>query len=289
MGVTEVIKPNFFIIGAMKAGTTSLHYYLNQHPQIFMSDPKELWYFVKEKNWSKGNDWYLDHFHNVSTEVIIGESCPDYTMLPKYQGVAERLHRFNPTSKLVYILRDPVERVISHYWYNVRLAGEQRDILTAVWEEPNMLQVSNYSLQLKEYLRFFPRENIYLLTFEELISDIKKHVREITDWLNLDELQFPIDEGKKNVTPQRLKQPKGKALLHKLRYSNAWSKVSCFTPKHIRKLANIIAYREVDKIEETPVEVYNYLRNQLKHSVEELKQLAKRDFFDWKTFYNTKT
>lgn len=184
----------------MKAGTTSLHYYLNQHPQIFMSDPKELWYFVQEKNWSKGNDWYLDHFSDVSREIVIGESCPDYTMLPKYQGVAERLHRFNPASKLVYILRDPVERVISHYWYDVRLAGEQRDIMTAVREEPAMLQISNYAMQLKEYLRFFSQDDIYLLTFEKLISDVQKHVKLIIDWLNLNELDFPISEEKKNLS-----------------------------------------------------------------------------------------
>lgn len=269
----------------MKAGTTSLHYYLNQHPQIFMSEPKELWYFVKEKNWSKGQDWYLNHFQNVSTEIIIGESCPDYTMLPKYKGVAERLHRFSPTSKLVYILRDPVERVISHYWYDVRLAGEQRDILTAVREEPFMLHISNYALQLREYLRFFPRDDIYLLTFEELISDVQKHVRLIVDWLSLDTLKSPINEEKKNVTPQTLKQPKGKALLHKLRYSSAWDKISSLTPKAMRKAANRIAYKEVDKIEETPTEVYSYLQDQLRPGVKELEQLVGRVFPEWKTLH----
>lgn len=80
--------PNLFIVGAMKSGTTTLHNYLNMHPDIFMSQkPKEPQYFVQELNWSKGEDWYLSLFEAAGDAKIIGESSTDYSKLPRYQGL----------------------------------------------------------------------------------------------------------------------------------------------------------------------------------------------------------
>lgn len=103
--------PNLIVIGAHKGGTTSLHHYLRQHPQIFMSSLKELDFFVDEFNWPKGIDWYRKQFSSVAP--IRGESSPSYTHFPKLKGVPERIHHLIPDAKLICIrlLADDVEEL----------------------------------------------------------------------------------------------------------------------------------------------------------------------------------
>ncbi|MDA8347687.1 MAG: sulfotransferase, partial [Pseudomonadota bacterium] len=148
-------KPNLFIIGAMKSGTTSLHEYLDTHPQIAMSREKEPGYFVEELSLRKGEDWYLSLFEQDARYQYVGESSTHYTKLPLYRGVPERLFRFNPDARLIYIMRDPFDRVISHYWHAVRdvhHGGELRPLLKAVQECPDYLCFSDYAMQLEPYI-----------------------------------------------------------------------------------------------------------------------------------------
>ena len=105
--------PNLIVIGAAKCGTTSLHAYLDEHPEIAMSREKELHFFVDRKNWGRGIEWYEAQFD--ASAPVRGESSPGYSAYPLYEGVAERMARVVPDAKLVYLVRDPVERVVSHY------------------------------------------------------------------------------------------------------------------------------------------------------------------------------
>jgi len=105
--------PNLIIIGAMKCATTSLHYYLNLHPQISMSEEKELDFFIHKNNWHKGIEWYKTNF--TGNASVYGESSPNYTKYPFFNGVPERMHAVVPDAKLIYVVRDPIERIISHY------------------------------------------------------------------------------------------------------------------------------------------------------------------------------
>ncbi|MBW1859762.1 MAG: sulfotransferase domain-containing protein, partial [Deltaproteobacteria bacterium] len=113
-------------IGALKCGTTSLHYYLGLHPEISMSREKELYFFVKECNWNKGIDWYRSNFSGESK--IHGESTPIYTAYPVYVGVAERMHGVVPGTKLIYVVRDPIDRLVSHYVHACEMGREDRGI-----------------------------------------------------------------------------------------------------------------------------------------------------------------
>ncbi len=96
-------RPNLFIVGSMKSATTSLHNYLDLHPDIFMTkDPwKEPGYFVKEINLGKGIYWYLDLFKDAKNEKFLGESSVGYTRSPNYPGVPERIHDFCPNAKII--------------------------------------------------------------------------------------------------------------------------------------------------------------------------------------------
>jgi Sulfotransferase domain. len=104
--------PNLLIIGSQKAGTTSLHTYLSYHPEIFMSKNKELAFFCGT-NSDKDTDWYRSNFK--TDKAIRGESSMVYTHCKRYPGVPARIHELIPEAKLIYILRDPISRVLSHY------------------------------------------------------------------------------------------------------------------------------------------------------------------------------
>jgi len=118
--------PNFIIIGAQKCGTTSLHHYLDQHDEIVMSKVKELNFFNEELNWSKGLKWYEAHFQGEGK--MRGEASPHYTNYPMSPGVAKRMKEIVPDAKIIYLVRDPVERLISAYLDDVKGYLESRDI-----------------------------------------------------------------------------------------------------------------------------------------------------------------
>ena len=112
--------PNLIIIGGLKCGTTSIHHYLGLHPEIQMSKPKELNFFVGELNWDLGLDWYASRFDNRFK--VRGESSPHYTNLPRFEGVAERIREHCPDARLLYMVRDPIKRILSH-WVHATGAG----------------------------------------------------------------------------------------------------------------------------------------------------------------------
>jgi len=161
--------PNMIIIGAKKCATTSLHYYLSLHPEISMSKEKELDYF--STNWHKGVEWYQSHF---TTDVpICGESSPSYTNYPQFKDVAAKMYNTVPNTKLIYIVRNPIDRLISHYMNNYAKAEENRTLAEALQKlNKNNLYVacSQYHTQLKQYLAYYPIEQICILTTEALYT-----------------------------------------------------------------------------------------------------------------------
>lgn len=244
-------KPNLFIIGAMKSGTTSLHNYLNAHPDIAMSEEKEPGYFVDELGLHKGEQWYCNLFESEKKYRYRGESSTHYTKLPLYRGVPERIFRFNPDARLIYIMRDPFERVISHYWHALRdihHGGETRSLLNAVRERPDYLAFSNYEAQLAPYLDRFGREAIYTLTFESLRQDPNKEVNRIFAWLQLDNCEVHRETSTAhNQKPEEITAVAGKGLLNRIQYSQTWDRVSQFVPSGLKELAKKAAYRKVDQ------------------------------------------
>lgn len=283
------IRPNFCVIGAMKTGSTSLNSYLKSHPDVFMSEIKEPGYFVKEIAWDKGEDWYLSLFEKVHNEKIIGEASTHYTKLPKYKGVLERIKKFNPDMKFVYVMRDPVKRTISHYWHNVRIWDERRDPLTAVQKKGDYLDFSYYAMQLKPYFELFGKENVYILTHEEMISSPVETLHKIFQWLGVDSTFTPpnIKEAK-FVTPPQVDQAKGFGVLHKFRTSDVWDSLHTMIPKKIRKLGRKLAEKKVDRGAVSTDKLVEYVRPIQREQTEELSKLLGRDFPEWTTLFTQK-
>jgi hypothetical protein len=178
--------PNLIIVGGLKCGTTSIHHYLGLHPQVQMSKPKELNFFVEHLNWDLGLDWYRGRFDERFP--VRGESSPHYTNLPRFGEVAERIHRHIPDAKLIYMVRDPIGRILSH-WRHATGAGYETRSMEEVLARSDQTYVSRslYWMQLQPYLERFPREQIAVIAQEELHDDREGTMREAFRFAGVDE------------------------------------------------------------------------------------------------------
>ncbi len=182
--------PNFFVVGASKSGTTALWKALSQHPDVFMSP-------VKEPRFFSGNGSsheYLSLFAAANGQRAIGESSGDY--LPSAEA-ARRIRRNIPDAKLIALLRQPVERAHSHYWYRVRRGDERARSFEHALAREETLGVGAppwqyyrrrgfYHSQLSAYLALFPREQLSIHLYEDWCDSPHRTLRELFTFLGVD-------------------------------------------------------------------------------------------------------
>lgn len=186
--------PTFFVIGAAKSGTSSLHFYLDQHPEIQMSANKEPRFFAEpdrgipfppDKVWDRAE---YERLFDPGFRVR-GESSTDYAAHPRRQGSAERIKELVPEAKFVYLVRDPIARTISHYKMGVALMGERRPLEEAL-EDVNPLSPyvasSLYATQIELYREHFPAEQMLVVDQGELLADREATLRRIFSFLEVD-------------------------------------------------------------------------------------------------------
>ena len=203
VGPADTALPNFLVIGAMKCGTTSLHHYLSLHPQIFMSRQKELHYFVEERNWSKGEAWYRNQFE--SGYQACGETSPTYSAYPALNGVPQRIHRLLGDIRIVYVVRNPMERLLSQYIHVVAKGKETRPFKEIVTDlQSDYVWRSRYAEQLKQYLPYFPRERILLITQESLLADRQSTLQQVCRFLGVsDHITFSVTRELHSTSSKR--------------------------------------------------------------------------------------
>lgn len=228
--------PTFLIGGAAKAGTTSLYYYLSEHPDIFMCPVKEPDYF--NKHYRRGLDWYASLFDGWEGEVAIGEASPG-TMSSR--AALDRVHETLPDVRLVFLLRDPVDRLFSHFSYD-----QARGVIPhhVVFGElirkdddayaQRLVRKGQYADQIERYADRFGRDRIHVELFEDLKTDRDRCVASVCAFVGVDPDRLPevATEGRHNVTayPQNpgvyravravwdpVRRRLGKASLHRLK------------------------------------------------------------------------
>lgn len=163
--------PDFLVIGAMKAGTTSLHVWLDAQPEIWASPRKEPHFFSQDWVWSRGLDWYQQLFADAPLGALVGESSTSYTD-PKYTDLAAmRMREVVPAARLVYVVRDPIERLRSDYRHMVR-EGRLHVPITEAVSHPmsGIVAKSMYFQCLAPYRTAFPPEQLLVVTFESLFG-----------------------------------------------------------------------------------------------------------------------
>lgn len=195
------------MIGAGKSGTSTLAYLLDQHPRVTLSEPKEPDFFTY--NWDRGLDWYRAKFDGPPNSTLI-DASPSYSMAPLeekmrrrwidfgLEDVPEKVYSISPDAKLIYIMRDPVERTYSAYWHNARGGNESRDFSTSIREDPRHLEQGDYQAQLSLWLEYFPLSSFHFVLFEDLESAPELTARECLRFIDLDpeEAALELDSPK---------------------------------------------------------------------------------------------
>lgn len=206
-------KVSFVVIGAQKSGTTSLSFQLAQHPEIGLCRHKEPDFFSKASDRAEDLDDYHQLFSGVQGRVL-GEASTTYSWFPEYPDTARRIAAYNPDMKLIYVMRQPVERIRSHYVYERLKARAKADIDIEVLTDPRYVNRSRYGMQLDSYLQFFPRSNLLPLVFEEYIGEPHRALADIADHLDIDPSGFEaIDLRARNRSADRLADRKIKNML----------------------------------------------------------------------------
>jgi hypothetical protein len=164
------LLPNLLIVGAPKCGTTSLHHYLAAHPEVSMSDVKELDFFAVDRNWGRGIDWYRSNF--PVDAAVRGESSTSYTRDSNAAESARLIHEVLGAPKIVYLVRDPIERIRSDYHQYRAVGIERRTIEEALADPTNRyLEASRYGSRIAPYVGQVGRESILVESQERLLNE----------------------------------------------------------------------------------------------------------------------
>ena len=165
--------PNLLVVGAQKCGTTALQEFFVRHPECAGAKGKETNFFVNESPWPIGRwhlgiDWYREQFQDAE---IRADVTPSYTFWPLLPGVVERAHALVPDAKIVYLVRDPIERMVSHYRHWVWMGWENKPFEAAVLNssDQNMfLMGSRYATQLRQWTDVYPSARVLVMHQREV-------------------------------------------------------------------------------------------------------------------------
>lgn len=210
-------SPDFIIIGTQKGGTSSLFYYLNQHPQLKGSIKKETHFF--DKFYNKGIKWYKSHFPYIWDKRLAFEATPYYIYHP---AVPLRIKKYFKNIKFIILLRDPLDRAYSHYMMEYKRGRETKSFLEALklenkrlkGEEVKILNNTNYISQshknfsyidrglyikqLERWFSHFKEENFLILKSENFFRYPKEELKKAYSFLNIKHC-FPANLEPKNI------------------------------------------------------------------------------------------
>ena len=289
--------PTFFIIGAPAAGTTSLHYYLDQHPQIQMSAVKEPGFFAPRPGplnpRNKLGDRYkisrLDKYEQLFDPAVEvrGEATVNYANHPRRPGVPARIKELVPDAKFIYLVRDPIARTVSYYQHQVAVEGERRSLREALGGDApdhsvTCICASLYASQLDLYLDHFTQERILVIDQAELLADRRSTLRQIFAFLSVDDAfdssRFDEELGSNR---ERRVYPPGYALR---RHAPVRPVPLRWIPHRIRRPLRLSMERILWPPLETPI-LDDELRAQLEElyggEVERLRALTGKTFSTW--------
>ena len=217
----------------MKCATSSLHEQLNQQPGIFMSELKEPNFFSNDEEYNKGSEWYLSHFEEANINDLIGESSTHYTKLPTYPHTIERLQKYLPDAKFIYVMRHPINRLVSQYIHEWSQRVISVGINESIDPHPELLEYSLYTKQLQPYFDTFGQERVLPIFFERMLTTPQTELERICRFIGYkDQPQWYQELNASNVSNQRM-------------IKSAWRDAIVETPglKQLRRLLILKSFR----------------------------------------------
>ena len=219
-------QPDFIVLGAGKAGTTSLYRYLEQHPQVFLPTVKELYFFAFEGEKGREGVTHIDQyrtlFQDAPDDQVIGEVSSIYLFRPR---AAERIHHYLPDTKLIAILRDPADRAFSDYLFHARdlhpsvMDAQGRQLLDFshfINKDKYFIQIGFYYEQLKRYFARFEASQIKIYLYDDLVKDAAALTKDIFQFIGVDSSFAPDTSKRHNVSGT----PKNTAFYSLLKQNN---------------------------------------------------------------------
>lgn len=301
----SIVKPNLFIVGAAKSATTSVYNYLNHHPEIYFSNPKEPRYLsykyekfphngpngnLYDSSFIKNEQEYFNLFNDVSIEKVIGEASIQYLYYPQIAGDIKQNF---PNSKIIICLRNPIERAYSAYTHNLRGGFENLDFYNALEAENERIaknypflwhykNVGLYYRQVKEYLRIFGRENVKIILYEDIKNKVHEILIDLCEFLevnsnfefkNAEKIYNKSGNSNNKIVNYMTKQNKIKRLIK-----------SSLTPRFVRDLSysfyNNILNKFLTKVDMKHDE-REYLKKYFEEDIFLLESLIERDLSNW--------
>lgn len=296
--------PDFLIIGAAKCGTTALHRYLSEHPQIYMSPTKELNFFALEgtdcsiykgdisgrqsPNLINNLEEYKSFFEQALNEQIIGESSPLYMLHP---SAAQNIKNHLPYAKLISILRNPVDRAYSDFLFNLGRGTEPITSFTeAIQAEPQRIRDQYwyrwhyksrgfYFEQIQRYFKLFDSAQIKIILYEELQHNTSTVLKDIFRFLGVDPSFQPEYSRKHNVTYV----PRSRLISQSLQSKNSVAhNLKNIIPKEIRRQfkQKIMSWNQ-QEFAELSLEIRQQLNKEYRNDIFQLQDLIQKDLSSW--------
>jgi hypothetical protein len=193
--------PSFILAGAPKCGTSSLWSYLRQHPDVFMPADKELFYF--DFNYDRGVNWYEKQFEGHTDEHAVGEATVWYM---RWSTVPERMHALLPDVKLIFVLRNPIDRARSNFWHDFR-DGQYPFTMTfsefirsPIRDNRTIISSGKYADHFQRFEQYFDREQFLILLFEDLKERPTESLQRIYEFIGVDPTFEPNTDDRLNVS-----------------------------------------------------------------------------------------
>jgi hypothetical protein len=199
-------RPDFIVIGAMKSATTTLHEQLARQAGFFMTRPKEPNFFSDDEMYARGWRWYSSLFKGAADTDLRGESSTHYSKLPNHPRTVERMARDLPRLKLIYLMRHPIDRLISQYVHEITDGRINVNVSEAVERHPELVDYSRYTLQLEPFLQAFGPKNVLAVFFPRLVHHSQSELERIGRFLGHDgPLRWDTSLQPQNVGRDRLR------------------------------------------------------------------------------------
>lgn len=245
-------RPHFIVVGAMKCGTSTLQTQLAAQDGVFMSTPKEPNYFSDDAVFAQGQGWYEGLFAGAPAGALCGEASTHYTKLPTYPETLDRMTAMLPELKLIYMIRNPVARAVSHYVHAWSLREISTDAPTAFRTQSELVDYGCYGMQIAPFVAAYGRENILLSSLEALSATPEAEFARVADFLGLPgNPVWKHDLEAQNVSGQRFRRLPFQTMLVDNPIARAFRQA--LVPKGVRD--RIRAGRQMDLRPEIPEDV----------------------------------
>lgn len=271
-------RPKFLGIGVPKAGTTWLHDTLNKHPEIFVPNEREIHYFDRYVD-KRSKKWYCGLFAGGEEYEIEGEITPTYLYMPKKK--IAKIKKWSSIRKFILILRDPVDRLHSYYWFRRRIDNFDMTIREFIRNRPRAIRLGKYARHLERWFDMFRQNQFLILTTEKDLTVPRETRTKLAKFLEVDQNLYPEDAGSSKKNPRYIPQYRA-AYAWAVGFNRMLKQVGVYWPATVAHKIGVkhwFGKREVD--DELDPRLRGELCDLYADDVKKLEDMLGREFAEW--------